>query len=143
MAHFGSRRLRTAYRSIPRHIRGGVGLLGIYCTMAAWRDSSDWLDQVRAYLQGNRDFVADFVNERLPGVEHHACEATYLAWLDCRGVKLEKSPMQHILETQRLALNEGRTFGEDFGGYTRVNFATSRQILGEDLERIEKAFHAS
>jgi len=142
MAHFGSLELRSAYRSIPRHIRGGVGLLGIYATLAAWRESGDWLDQVRDYLQGNRDRVADFVEQRLPGVEHHAGEATYLAWLDCRGVGLEGSPARHILETQRLALNEGHTFGEGFEGYARVNFATSRPLLAEILERIEKAFEA-
>ncbi len=142
LAHFGSERLQSGYRSIPRHIRGGIGLLGIYATIAAWRESSDWLDEVRSYLQGNRDVVADFVKQRLPGVEHHACEATYLAWLDCRGTGLEGSPARHILETQRLALNEGRTFGEGFDGFTRVNFATSRSLLGEILERIEKAFQA-
>jgi cystathionine beta-lyase len=140
MAHFGSPELRSGYRSIPRHIRGGIGLLGIYATMAAWRDSSDWLAQVRDYLQGNRDIVADFVEQRLPGVTHHACEATYLAWLDCSGVELTGSPASHILETQHLALNEGRAFGEGYDACTRVNFATSRRLLGEVLERIEKAF---
>ncbi len=140
IAHFGNTRLRSAYRSIPRHIRGGIGLLGIYATMAAWRESDDWLTQVRSYLEGNRDLVADFVKQRLPGVEHHACEATYLAWLDCGGVELPGTPASHILETQRLALNEGHTFGDGYDPCTRVNFATSRSMLGEILERIEKAF---
>lgn len=142
IAHFGSPRLRSAYHGIPRHIRGGVGLLGVYCTLAAWQESSDWLDQVRSYLQGNRDVVADFVKQRLPGVVHHPCEATYLAWLDCSAVLLDATPARHLLDTQRLALNEGRTFGEGYDAFTRVNFATSRSLLGEILERIEKGFQS-
>ena len=139
IAHFGSERLRKRYHSIPRHLRGGVGLLGIYATMAAWQQSSDWLDSVRDYLQANRDFVAEFVSTRLPNIIHHPSEATYLAWLDCSAVEVEGSPTAHILKDQRLALNEGRTFGVGFGKFTRLNFATSRRILAEILERVEKA----
>ncbi|MCP4039413.1 MAG: putative C-S lyase [bacterium] len=143
VAHFGSARLREAYHSIPRHLRGGIGLLGIYATLAAWQQSQDWLDQVRSYLQGNRDWVAEFTRTRLPDVTHHPCEATYLAWLDCSQVDLPTSPAAHILETQQLALNEGRTFGQGFEKFARLNFATSRPILNEILERIEKAFSPS
>lgn len=139
MAHFGSEALQTRYRSIPRHLRGGVGLLGIYATMAAWQESGEWLDTVRDYLQVNRDFVAEFVSTRLPNVVHHPCEATYLAWLDCSQVEVPGSPAAHILKDQRLALNEGRYFGEDCERFVRLNFATSRQILAEILERVEKA----
>jgi cystathionine beta-lyase len=139
IAHFGSERLRKRYRSIPRHVRGGIGLLGIYATMAAWQESQDWLDTVRDYLQANRDFVAEFVGARLPNIVHHPCEATYLAWLDCSAVDLPSSPSRTILKEQRLALNEGRTFGAGYEKFTRLNFATSRQILAEILERIEKA----
>jgi cystathionine beta-lyase len=139
IAHFGSAELQQRYRSIPRHLRGGVGLLGIYATMAAWQHSGEWLDTVRDYLQANRDFVAEFVSTRLPNVVHHPCEATYLAWLDCGEVEVPGSPAGHILKDQRLALNEGRTFGEGFERFVRLNFATSRQILAEILERVEKA----
>lgn len=143
VAHFGSEHLRQRYRSIPRQIQGGVGLLGIYATMAAWQRSQDWLDTVRAYLERNRDFVAEFVSTRLPNIVHYPNEATYLAWLDCSAVDVHGSPAAHILEDQRLALNDGRTFGEGFENFVRLNFATSRRILAEILERIEKATQAS
>ncbi len=143
VAHFGSAQLQERYRSIPRHVQGGVGLLGIYATLAAWQQSQDWLDEVRAYLEGNRDFLAEFVSTRLPGIVHHPGEATYLAWLDCAGVGLPGSPAAHILEDQKLALNDGRTFGKSFEKFVRVNFATSRRILAEILERIENATQSS
>ena len=139
VAHFGSQHLRERYHSIPRHIRGGVGLLGIYATMAAWQQSQSWLDEVHAYLQSNRDIVASFVEDRLPNVVHHPCEATYLAWLDCSAANLSDTPSAHLLKTQRLALNEGRTFGKGYDNFTRLNFATSKRILAEILERLEKA----
>ncbi|MBW2291876.1 MAG: PatB family C-S lyase [Deltaproteobacteria bacterium] len=139
VAHFGSEHLQQRYRSIPHSIRGGVGLLGIYATIAAWQRSQAWLDEVRAYLEGNRDYLADFASTRLPNIVYHPNEATYLAWLDCSAAEIPGSPATHILEDQRLALNDGRTFGEGFEKFARLNFATSRRILAEILERVEKA----
>lgn len=143
VAHFGSEDLQSRYRSIPRHLRGGVGLLGLYATLAAWQRSQPWLDEVRSYLQRNRDDVADFVSTRLPNIVHTPNESTYLAWLDCSAVDVTGSPSAHILENQRLALNDGRHFGKGFEKFVRLNFATSRRILGEILERLEKATQAS
>lgn len=142
VAHFGSEQLQQRYRSIPRPIRGGVGLLGIYATIAAWQRSQAWLDEVRGYLEGNRDYLAEFVSSRLPNIRYHPNEATYLAWLDCSAVDVSGSPAAHILEDQRLALNDGRHFGEGFEKFARLNFATSRRILAEILERVEKATQA-
>jgi cystathionine beta-lyase len=139
MAHFGSEELQKKFNRVPRHIRGGIGLLGIYCTIAAWRDSQSWLDEVVPYLQANRDFLGDFLATHLPEIVCHPAEATFLAWLDCSALGLPGSPAAHILKTEKLALSDGRVFGKGFDQYVRVNFATSRAILSEVLERLEKA----
>jgi cystathionine beta-lyase len=86
--------------------------------------------------------VANFVATRLPNISHSTNESTYLAWLDCSAVDVQGSPAAHILESQRLALNDGRHFGKGFEHFTRLNFATSRRILAEVLERLEKATQA-
>ena len=61
-----------------------INNMGLAAALAAYRDGQDWLDQVMAYLQDNRDFVVDYVRRELPGIEMAAPEATYLAWMDCR-----------------------------------------------------------
>jgi cystathionine beta-lyase len=108
----------------------------------AWRQSQPWLDHVLGYLRGNRDFLFDFVRERLPGVRCFRPEATYLAWLDCKELGLEPSAQRFFLERAKVGLNDGATFGTPGEGCVRVNFATSRAILTRILEQMARALEA-
>jgi cystathionine beta-lyase len=92
--------------------------------------------EVTAYLDGNRHLLADFLGERLPGVELALPEATYLAWLDFRRLHLPDEPAPFVLERSRVALSDGRDFGAVGSGFARLNFATSREVLELALERI-------
>jgi cystathionine beta-lyase len=139
VAIFGSDEAKRRFCALSRHIRGGIGMLGIEALEAAWRFSEPWLDEVRAYLAANRAFVIDFVRDELPGVVLHPPEATYLAWLDFRALDLRPSPFAHFLEKAKVALSDGATFGAPGRGFARINFATSRAILSDALERIAKA----
>jgi len=139
IAIFGSPELKRRFNSLPRHLRGGIGLLGIEGLRAAWTHGQPWLEQVLAYLEGNRQLVVDFVRDALPGVTLFPPDATYLAWLDCRQLGLEPSPAAHFLERGRVALSDGAAFGEPGRGFARLNFATSRSILNDALERVAKS----
>jgi cystathionine beta-lyase len=139
VAIFGSASLKRRFNSLPRHLRGGIGLLGIEALRAAWTHGQPWLDQVLAYLEGNRQLVVDFVRDELSGISLFAPEATYLAWLDCRELGLEPSPYAHFLERGRVALSDGAAFGDPGRGFARLNFATSRSILSDALERVAKS----
>lgn len=136
---FGSEELRKRFLELPRHLRGGLGALGMEATRAAWLHGDPWLEQVLRRLAANRERVARFVAERLPGVVHHPPRATYFAWLDCRALGLEPSPHGFFLERAKVGLSDGRTFGEAGEGFVRLNFATSRPILDEALERMARA----
>jgi cystathionine beta-lyase len=139
VAHFGSQALQERYNALPRHIGGGIGLLGLYATIAAWRESEPWLDEVRCYLEANRDFTAGFLAERLPEIVFHPPQATYLGWLDCSALELKPTPGTLFLRRGKVALSDGHYFGASFEQFARINFATSRSILGEVLERVESA----
>src|SRR5262249_36299502 len=45
-----------------------VNVLGYTAMLAAYRDGQPWLDDLLRYLEANRNFVVDFVSEKLPGV---------------------------------------------------------------------------
>ncbi|MBW2282440.1 MAG: pyridoxal phosphate-dependent aminotransferase [Deltaproteobacteria bacterium] len=135
----GSRDLQTRFNSIPRHVRGGLNGPGMAATAVAWTECEDWLDELRAYLQANRDFLAGFVRDQLPAVRHITPQSTYLAWLDCRELGLEPNPGDWFEKHARVGLSRGHTFGDEFSGFARLNFATSRSILTEVLERMAKS----
>ena len=139
VAIFGSAELRKRFMECPGHLRGGLGSLGIAATEVAWRHSQPWLDEVLAYLEANRELLAEFIASQLPGVRHFRPEATYLAWLDCREIGLEPSPYEFFLSRAKVALSDGAAFGSPGRGFVRLNFATSRQILREALGRMAEA----
>jgi cystathionine beta-lyase len=140
IAHFGSENLQRRFNTvIPRHIRGGIGLFGLYASIAAWRWAQPWLDEVVPYLEANRDFSEKALEERIPEIRFYAPEATYLGWMDCSALGISGSPAAHFLARGKVALSDGRAFGRDWEQHARLNFATSRPILAEVIDRIAKS----
>ena len=136
---FGSDRLAERFSAWPEHIRGAVSSFGMEATRIAWTECDEWLDALLAHLEGNRDFLHAFVAERLPGIRMVLPAATYLGWLDCREYGLDPGPYQWFLDRARVGFNDGRDFGDGGEGHVRINFATSRGILAQVLERMEEA----
>ena len=46
----------------------GTNVMGYIAALAAYRDGREWLNQLMAYLEANRDYLFDFVQTRLPGI---------------------------------------------------------------------------
>jgi cystathionine beta-lyase len=139
VAVFGSEELQKRFLSIPRHLRGGIGTLGVQATIAAWRHAQPWLDRALVYMENNRDHLTRFVRERWPSVRYFPPEATYLAWLDFRALDIVGGPSRFFLKQGRVALSNGPWFGPEGEGFVRLNFATSRSILDEVLRRMNDA----
>ncbi len=115
----------------------GPGALGFAAAHAAYSECHEWVDELRAYLRGNRDFYVNFMREHFPSVSYTCPEATYLGWMDWRDMNLPgESPYKFFLEKARVAFNDGAAFGKAGEGFTRINYATSRARLQEALERV-------
>ena len=130
---------------ISRLKKAGAGLMGhpgvpnVTMWKAALQDDGAWLAEVLDYLRGNRDLITTFVRDRLPAVRYVPPEATYLAWLDFRAHPRAGDIYKFLLNDAKVALNDGPAFGPGYQGFVRLNFATSRAILTEALERIAAA----
>jgi len=107
--------------------------------LAALKEGGEWLEQVLLYLMGNRDFLATYVHENLPGIRMSRVEATYLAWLDCREAKIPGDPFEFFLKEAKVALMDGKQFGKGGEGFVRLNFACPRKTLTEALDRMAEA----
>jgi cystathionine beta-lyase len=131
--------LRRRFKQALRGIVPDVNILGLTAALAAYQHGGDWLRELLPYLAANRDYVADFVTRHLPGVRVTVPEATYLAWLDCREAGISGNPHEFFLQQAGVALNDGATFGPGGEGFVRLNFACSRALLAEGLERMRAA----
>lgn len=131
--------LRRQFSMAEKGLVHGVNVLGLVAARAAYQEGQEWLAQVLAYLEGNRDWLYAFVLEHLPGVRMSRPEGTYLAWLDCREAGIDGKPCDFFLEKARVALGDGAAFGRGGEGFVRLNFGCPRSILVEALERMRKA----
>lgn len=113
---------------------------GIEGLIAAWRDSDDWLEQLLAYLQDNRDYLSHVIESNFPQLQLVKPQATYLAWMDFRSLGLAADPLtEWLTNTVRLALDPGTKFGEDGAGFSRLNFGCPRSLIEEALLRLRQA----
>jgi putative C-S lyase len=121
--------LREAFAAEMRvHLLPSPSVFGYEATLAAYRHGDDWLEAVTGYLRENRDLV-----EKSLGLPMAHVEATYLAWIDCSGVK---NAFERFLKNG-VALSPGAQFGAP--DYVRLNFGTQRPRLEQALERMRSA----
>lgn len=121
------------------HLRRN-NLFGVLATEAAYRAGDVWLDELLHYLEDNAEYAVRFLQSRLPEVSMVKPEGTYLLWLDFRRYFADSCELDRFMvQEAKVGLNSGRSFGLQGDGFVRLNIATSRSILREALERIERA----
>ncbi|MBR2567291.1 MAG: pyridoxal phosphate-dependent aminotransferase [Paenibacillus sp.] len=114
-----------------------VSTLGAAATEAAYNGGEDWLDQCLAYIRGNMEYVQQFISEHMPSVKVHLPEATYLLWVDFRGLGLSHAQLSHkLLHEAGLAFNDGIVFGKESAGFMRINVACPRATVEEAMRRL-------
>jgi cystathionine beta-lyase len=131
--------LRRTFKNARQGLVGHPNLMGQMAALAAYQHGGGWLDDLLPYLEANRDWLAQAVVERLPGVHMASPEGTYLAWLDCRALGLPQSPCEFFLKEAHVGLVDGKDFGEGGAGFVRLNFGCPRAILVEAVSRMQAA----
>ena len=142
VAHIGAARVAEGLGALPDHLLGAVGSPGAEATLAAWTAGDGWLAATCDHLVAQRDHLAGRLAAELPETGFSLPEATYLAWLDLRELGLGDDPAAWLLAHARVALSPGPDFGVHGRGFARLNFATSREILDEIVDRLVTAVRA-
>lgn len=138
--------LNAAFVIIPnlnikeRFIKGVGESIPIVNTLAytalteAYNLSDEWRNNLLNYLRENREILKNFIKNN-PILKYIPGEATYLAWIDCRMMKL-KNPAKYF-EKYGVGLNNGGDFGVN--GFVRLNFGCPKSQLSVALQRMQAA----
>ena len=114
--------------------------LGAVACEAAYRGGQEWLDQLRAYLLENLNFLRAYLQEKLPQIHLVEPEGTYLVWLDCSELGISGKELdQFIVEKEGLWLDGGAMFGPSGADFQRVNIACPRATLELALDKLKAA----
>lgn len=127
---------RRMFQKSARGLITEINALGYAGCEAALRHGWAWHREMIQTLRMNRDRVEDFVATSLPGIRTWHLEATYLAWLDARELKLPNAVK--FFEDHGVGLSDGVPFGAP-QGFLRLNFGCPRTQLDEALARMAKA----
>ena len=110
---------------------------------AAFTGGEEWLEQLLPYISANFDFVVDYCEKHIPRIKTYAPDATYLMWLDCRGLGLDNQALHDfMIQKAKLGLNDGCSFGRSLTGFMRLNAACPRSILEQAMRQLEAAVNA-
>lgn len=117
----------------------GINPFSLVAYEAAYKHCDDYLLALCAHIEGNIDFALSYIDANIPVIRCKKPEATYLLWLDCRGLGLDDDALMGLLVEGGLGLDLGAWFGKEGSGYMRMNVACPRAYLKEGLERLKKA----
>lgn len=114
---------------------------GLFMATAAYSpEGAAWVDDLRAYLDGNRQLFDAGVND-IPGLASMNLEATYLAWVDFAGTGMSRDEFTTRVQSQaKIAANHGPTFGQGGDSFLRFNLGAPRAQIEDAVARLQKAF---
>ena len=118
------------------YYNGHPSALSNQATIAAYDRSEDWLEELRAYLDGNFAIMKQLLDERLPKAVFSIPQGTYLAWVDLSGYGLSEQELKRRISQAGVFVQFGEDFVDNADCFMRVNLASPRAILREGLERI-------
>ena len=106
--------------------------------MAAYNESSGWLDELKKVLYKNKSIVRDYLANELPIIKLVESNATYLLWLDCSALGVSSKILSEFLRSnQGLFLSAGCDFGKYGDNFLRMNIACPEKLLDEGLRRLK------
>lgn len=131
-----SDRMAAKIHAMAEEVTGRTGLFGLIATREGFNQSRDWLDATVRSIVSNFDLLEQQLAEKLPAVRLRRGEATYLAWLDMRGLGWGDDPSKRALDAAGVALVSGLRFGTEGAGHARMNLACSPEMVIEAVERL-------
>ena len=121
------------------HIENG-NIFGSVALKTAYEQGDEWMRQLLEYLQGNVDFVYDFMTANIPSVHCYKPEATFLMWLDFRKWGMTQEELNRFLVQEAgLGLGDGSVYGIEGTGFQRLNIGTPRSVLQRAMNQLLEA----
>ena len=119
-------------------------IMTLEAVIAAYREDRTWLDSLKDYIEGNISRVESFFAENNLGFKPIRPQASFLVWLDCRGLGLPQDKLMDLfLSKAKVIPSDGSSYGPGGEGFVRLNVGCPASILDEALSRIRTTITAA
>ena len=113
---------------------------GMTACAVAYEKGEQWLEECKAYIWENVQYIRNFIAEKLPQIHVVEPQGTYLLWLDCSGLGLTPEALEELLlQKAHIWPDMGTKFGEKTGQFVRLALACPRSVVEAVMERLYKA----
>ena len=112
---------------------------------AAYQLAGPWLVRFLEHLRRQRDLAVARLNA-MSGVRCPTPEGTFVVFPDISGLGVDQDELAELLlERHRVAVVPGspRFFGPGAAGHIRLSLATSRRVLSDGLNRVERGLRTA
>ena len=136
-----NKELREKFSEVYKKIHFADGtVFGHVGFEAAYTHGKEWLEELKVHLLNNYEMLKGVCQKYPHAIKLTPIEATYLAWLDCRGMKLtDKELRKFFVNEAKLGLSPGISFSREGNGFMRLNFALSHAKMLKIIEQLENA----
>jgi cystathionine beta-lyase len=136
-----NKNLRDKFKEVYERVHFADGnALSHVAFEAAYKEGEVWLKELKLHLYKNYTQLKELCQRYPKQIKVVELEATYLAWLDCRGMNLSnKGLREFFVKEAKLGLNAGLSFGKEGSGFMRLNFAISSAKMSLVLKRLDSA----
>lgn len=125
------------YSWVEANEMGSAHIFAPIATIAAYRKGSEWRRQMLEYIEGNIEYIISFCQDNIPQIKPLRPQASFLVWLDCRGLGLDHDSLIDLFVNKAgLALNDGETFNPGGEGFMRLNVGCPRKTLEAAMESL-------
>jgi cystathionine beta-lyase len=121
--------------AMPEEVTFRTSILGLAANVAAFEHGDEWLAGAITSIRASSALLQRLLEAQLPGVRYAPPAASYLAWLDFRGMGWGDDPAAVAMQ-RGVALNRGLDFGPQGAGFARLNLACNAEVLTEAVARL-------
>lgn len=115
----------------------------ICASIAAFNEGRPWLEELRVYIEENKQRVCEVVEKELPMLHVVPSNATYLLWIDCAKITSDSVELSAYLRKEAgVYVSDGLEYGPNGKCFIRMNVACPKERLEEGLSRFVKGIKA-
>lgn len=134
-----SQRTKKIMNSLPVAIHSRASLFGAVASSIAYSQCIPWLDAVIVELDNSRKYLQQLLLKAPISIGYRLPECSYFGWLDLRAHTFSGDISENFISRGKIAIAPGNFYGPTGSGFIRMNFATSREIIADAVDRIIRA----
>lgn len=133
--------LRERYKKLYERVHFAQNnVLSHVAFETAYREGEGWLEALKVHLFKNYTLLENLALKYHELIKITPIEATYLAWIDCRGMGLKDRELRDFFVYEaKMGLNAGISFGREGSGFMRLNFAISSTKMKALIKNFQNA----